>query len=69
MPEVYNELDRAAQRLEGFFCDMQDIEFTIEPGKLYILQTRRGRRSGQATPENVPWKAADWNNPRQWVKG
>jgi pyruvate,orthophosphate dikinase len=48
MPEIYKELAAVAARLERHFCDMQDIEFTIESGKLYILQTRSGKRSGQA---------------------
>jgi pyruvate,orthophosphate dikinase len=48
MPEIYDELDGIAQRLERNFCEMQDIEFTVESGKLYILQTRSGKRSGHA---------------------
>jgi pyruvate, orthophosphate dikinase len=48
MPEVYKELEGYAQKLEEYFCDMQDIEFTVESGKLYILQTRSGKRSGHA---------------------
>lgn len=48
MPEAYQELDRMAQKLEEHFRDMQDIEFTVESGKLYILQTRSGKRSGHA---------------------
>lgn len=48
MPEIYDELETIAQRLEGHFCEMQDIEFTVESGKLYILQTRSGKRSGHA---------------------
>lgn len=45
MPDQYNELVRVCNTLELHFKDMQDIEFTIEEGKLYILQTRRGKRS------------------------
>ena len=41
-------LERASKRLEQHFHDMQDFEFTIERGKLWILQTRRGKRSGAA---------------------
>lgn len=48
MPEVFAELEEIADRLERHFCDMQDIEFTVESGKLYILQTRTGKRSGYA---------------------
>lgn len=47
-PEVYAEMAKIADNLESYFCDMQDIEFTIESGKLYILQTRTGKRSGCA---------------------
>ncbi|MDM8001064.1 MAG: pyruvate, phosphate dikinase [Dehalococcoidia bacterium] len=48
MPEVYAELESVAHTLESHFRDMQDVEFTIESGTLYILQTRAGKRSGQA---------------------
>jgi pyruvate, orthophosphate dikinase len=48
MPKVYTELEIIANKLEKYFSDMQDIEFTIESGKLYILQTRSGKRSGHA---------------------
>lgn len=48
MPEVYAELEKVANKLESHFCDMQDIEFTVESGKLYILQARTGKRSGHA---------------------
>jgi len=48
MPEVYAELETVAQTLEKHFRDMQDVEFTVESGTLYILQTRAGKRSGQA---------------------
>jgi pyruvate,orthophosphate dikinase len=48
MPQLYAELQDIADRLERHFCDMQDIEFTVESGKLYILQTRTGKRSGYA---------------------
>ncbi|MBI4186030.1 MAG: pyruvate, phosphate dikinase [Chloroflexi bacterium] len=48
MPEVYRELEQVADRLERHFSDMQDIEFTVESGRLYILQTRAGKRSGYA---------------------
>lgn len=48
LPRAYEELLQLAQQLEHHYLDMQDIEFTIENGKLYILQTRRGKRTGQA---------------------
>lgn len=48
MPEVYIELAQTCAMLENHYKDMQDIEFTIESGKLYILQTRCGKRSGVA---------------------
>jgi pyruvate,orthophosphate dikinase len=48
MPSVYKELDSLTKKLEAYFRDMQDIEFTIESGKLYLLQTRNGKRSGYA---------------------
>jgi len=48
MPQAYGELDRTARLLERHFRDVQDMEFTIERGKLYMLQTRRGQRSGPA---------------------
>ncbi len=48
MPEIYGELETVCLFLEDHYKDMQDIEFTIESGKLYILQSRRGKRSAQA---------------------
>jgi pyruvate,orthophosphate dikinase len=48
MPEVYAELDGIQRRLESHFRDMQDIEFTIQHGKLFMLQTRTGKRTGPA---------------------
>jgi pyruvate, orthophosphate dikinase len=48
MPELYAELDRYRATLEKHFRDMQDLEFTIEHGKLYMLQTRTGKRTGVA---------------------
>jgi len=48
MPEVYQELLRIRDLLERHYRDMQDVEFTIEEGKLYILQTRSGKRTGFA---------------------
>jgi pyruvate,orthophosphate dikinase len=48
MPDVYAELFEITSRLEQHYHDMQDIEFTIERGTLYILQTRSGKRTGAA---------------------
>ncbi len=48
MPEVYKELDATQQKLEDHYKDMQDLEFTIQDGKLWLLQTRNGKRTGAA---------------------
>ncbi|HEY4101570.1 MAG TPA: pyruvate, phosphate dikinase [Gemmatimonadales bacterium] len=48
LPAVYQELERMARTLERHFRDVQDMEFTIEDGHLYMLQTRRAQRTGQA---------------------
>lgn len=48
MPEAFAELTEAYRRLEAHYRDMQDIEFTIERGKLWMLQTRSGKRTTQA---------------------
>jgi len=48
MPDVYEEFTRNTQILEEKFGDMQDIEFTIQEGKLFMLQTRNGKRGGEA---------------------
>jgi pyruvate,orthophosphate dikinase len=48
MPAVFKELDGVRHRLETHYRDMQDIEFTVERGKLYMLQTRSGKRTAQA---------------------
>ncbi|MDD3612198.1 MAG: pyruvate, phosphate dikinase [Clostridia bacterium] len=47
-PEVYNEFVKYAEELEKHYKDMQDMEFTIEKGKLYMLQTRNGKRTAAA---------------------
>ncbi|MBW3020136.1 pyruvate, phosphate dikinase, partial [Candidatus Woesearchaeota archaeon] len=47
-PELYGELVAIKDRLENHYKDMQDMEFTIQEGKLYILQTRNGKRTAQA---------------------
>ena len=48
MPSIYNELYDIRTRLEKHYSDMQDIEFTIQDGKLWMLQTRSGKRTGVA---------------------
>ena len=48
MPEVYAELNGIQKHLETYFTDMQDIEFTIQDGKLWMLQCRNGKRTGAA---------------------
>lgn len=47
-PALYNEFKDFASKLENHYKDMQDMEFTIEKGKLYMLQTRNGKRTAQA---------------------
>jgi pyruvate,orthophosphate dikinase len=49
MPQVYAELDRHQATLEKHYRDMQDLEFTIQEGTLYMLQTRSGKRTGRAS--------------------
>lgn len=48
LPECYKEFMELAQKLENHYRDMQDMEFTIQEGKLYFLQTRNGKRTAQA---------------------
>lgn len=48
MPEVYEEFANTARTLEEHYKDMQDMEFTIQDGKLFLLQTRNGKRTAQA---------------------
>ena len=48
MPEIYKELDEIQTRLENHYHDMQDMEFTVQDGKLWFLQTRNGKRTGSA---------------------
>jgi len=51
MPDVHAELSSIADRLEDHFADMQDLEFTVQHGKLWLLQTRTGKRTGRAMVE------------------
>ena len=48
LPEAYDELKRIHDKLEQHYRDMQDIEFTVQQGKLYMLQTRNGKRTAAA---------------------
>ncbi len=48
MPTIFSELNGYQDTLEKHYCDMQDMEFTIQDGKLWILQTRNGKRTGAA---------------------
>jgi pyruvate,orthophosphate dikinase len=48
MPEVFSELEKIYQKLESHYRDMQDIEFTVQNKKLWMLQTRSGKRTAQA---------------------
>ncbi len=48
LPKIYNEIEEFAQRLEKHYKDIQDVEFTIEEGRLFILKTRNGERTAAA---------------------
>ncbi len=48
MPAIYNELNALQEKLENHYKDMQDMEFTVQEGKLWFLQTRNGKRTGAA---------------------
>jgi len=48
MPDIYEQLCEVREKLERHYKDMQDLEFTIQKGKLYVLQTRTGKRTGAA---------------------
>ena len=48
MPEIYAELNSIQDKLEHHYHDMQDMEFTVQEGKLWFLQTRNGKRTGAA---------------------
>ncbi len=48
MPEIYKQLDAIQEKLEEHYHDMQDMEFTVQEGKLWFLQTRNGKRTGSA---------------------
>src|SRR5258705_2407848 len=72
LPRAYKELERIRQTLEKHFKDMQDFEFTIEDGVVYMLQTRNGKRTGMAAvkfpvamhrEKLIDWKTAVLRNP------
>src|SRR5688572_28968802 len=72
MPKAYNELERIRQTLERHFKDVQDFEFTIEDGVVYMLQTRNGKRTAMAAlkfsmdmqkEKLIDWKTAVMRNP------
>lgn len=48
MPEIYAQLNDIQQKLEAHYHDMQDMEFTVQEGHLWFLQTRNGKRTGTA---------------------
>ena len=48
LPQAYDELIKNVNILENYYRDMQDIEFTVQEGRLYMLQTRSGKRAGAA---------------------
>jgi pyruvate, orthophosphate dikinase len=72
MPKAYTELDNIRKTLEKHFKDVQDFEFTIQDGKVFMLQTRNGKRTGLAAPKFamdmvkeklIDWKTAIRRNP------
>ena len=72
MPKAYRELERIRQTLEKHFKDVQDFEFTIEDGVVYMLQTRNGKRTAMAAlkfsidmqkEKLIDWKTAVMRNP------
>ncbi|HET9269735.1 MAG TPA: pyruvate, phosphate dikinase [Vicinamibacterales bacterium] len=72
LPKAYAELERIRQRLEKHFKDVQDFEFTIEDGVVYMLQTRNGKRTAMAAlkfsmdmckEKLIDWKTAVMRNP------
>jgi pyruvate, orthophosphate dikinase len=72
LPEAYKELERIRQTLERHFKDVQDFEFTIEDGVVYMLQTRNGKRTAMAAlkfsidmqkEKLIDWKTAIMRNP------
>ncbi len=65
LPEAYAELCRVRETLERHYADMQDIEFTVQQGKLYMLQTRNGKRTAAASLRIAVEMARDGLIPRE----
>ena len=65
LPGIYAQLARTARQLEAHYRDMQDIEFTVERGRLYILQTRSGKRTAQAAVRIAVELARDGVIPKE----
>jgi pyruvate, orthophosphate dikinase len=72
MPAAYKELDKIRTTLERHFKDVQDFEFTIQDGKVFMLQTRNGKRTAMAAlkfsmdmvkEKLIDWKTAIRRNP------
>src|SRR6201996_2960504 len=59
LPDVFTQFKAVVERLERHYRDMQDIEFTVEQGKLYMLQTRNGKRTAKAALKVAVDMAAD----------
>jgi pyruvate,orthophosphate dikinase len=77
MPRAYHELERIRQTLEKHFKDVQDFEFTIEDGVVYMLQTRNGKRTAMAAlkfsmdmfkERLIDWKTAVMRNPAEQLE-
>ena len=64
-PELYQEIIDICDLLENHYNDMQDIEFTIENNKLYLLQTRNGKRTAKAALKKIHILQPKWQNSRQ----
>jgi len=65
MPKAYAQLEKVRVKLEGHYKDMQDMEFTIEEGKLYMLQTRTGKRTPSAAFKIAMDMATRNSSPRK----
>ena len=65
MPEIYAQLNRFKNKLEQHYHDMQDMEFTVQDGKLWFLQTRNGKRTGTAMVKNCNGLAQGRPNRRE----
>ncbi|ODS03391.1 hypothetical protein AUC71_09870 [Methyloceanibacter marginalis] len=63
LPEAFADLKAACAALEKHFRDLQDIEFTVQEGKLFMLQTRSGKRSTQAALKIAVDMARDASSP------